>query len=122
MTARCSSRSSSSSRERKRCSNAFCCAFVQTNFGCRCRQRGTPHFDDFAPLGLVGKMPTMTRVEALSVLEISEGATDAEIKTAWKKAALKHHPDKNGATSSMKARSGTWYQSAPSRVESCRRK
>lgn len=41
-------------------------------------------------------MPTITRAEAFSILQVSEGADEAQLKTAWKKLALIHHPDKNG--------------------------
>ena len=37
------------------------------------------------------------RANALGVLGLAEGASDAEIKTAYKREALLHHPDKNGA-------------------------
>lgn len=42
------------------------------------------------------EMPTLTRAEALKVLEVSEGADVTTVRTAWKKQALIHHPDKNG--------------------------
>ena len=39
----------------------------------------------------------LSRKEAWEVLELEEGASEAEIKTQWKRLALANHPDKNGA-------------------------
>lgn len=57
------------------------------------KKSATPEHD---PILASGKMPTMTRAEAFTLLQVSEGAGEAELKTAWKKLALIHHPDKNG--------------------------
>ena len=44
------------------------------------------------------------RAEALAVLGLVEGASESEIKTAYKREALRHHPDKNGARLPRSAR------------------
>jgi hypothetical protein len=36
------------------------------------------------------------RVDYYAILEVSQGADEADIKKAYRKAALKHHPDKVG--------------------------
>ena len=38
----------------------------------------------------------MTREEARRLLGVSPGFSEADLKTAWKKAAMEHHPDRGG--------------------------
>lgn len=40
-------------------------------------------------------MPTMTNAEAYEVLGLTKSATETEVKSAYKKLALRTHPDKN---------------------------
>lgn len=40
----------------------------------------------------------MRRVQALEILGVGEGASDAEIKRAYRRAAMKAHPDAKGGT------------------------
>ena len=41
--------------------------------------------------------------DAQAILGVAPGATQAEIKAAWKRAAVKHHPDMGGCTILMQA-------------------
>lgn len=41
------------------------------------------------------------RMDPWSVLGLTRGATEYEVKKAWKKAALRHHPDRGGSVRSF---------------------
>jgi DnaJ-domain-containing protein 1 len=50
------------------------------------------------------KRPATQEEEALAVLELSLGATDAQIKAKYKVLAKRHHPDANGGDKSAEDR------------------
>lgn len=47
------------------------------------------------------------RADALGVLGLADGAGEDEIRKAYKKQALLHHPDKNGARAAAVAARGS---------------
>ncbi len=46
--------------------------------------------------GATSRQPSMTRSEALDVLGLEDGATDAQITAAYRSMMAKYHPDKGG--------------------------
>jgi len=47
--------------------------------------------------------PCPKRQQALDLLELDSGATDKEVKRAWRRLAMKHHPDRGGDEEQIKA-------------------
>jgi len=45
-----------------------------------------------------GGKAAQKRADALTVLGLQEGVSEEEIRKSYKKLALLHHPDKNGAS------------------------
>jgi hypothetical protein len=50
---------------------------------------GPPHYS--------GEKSGMTRAEALDVLGLQEGATDEQIRDAYRRAMMQYHPDRGGS-------------------------
>ena len=51
----------------------------------------------------IADMPSLTLAEAYDVLELPHDASQDDAKRAYKKLALRHHPDKGGSTALERA-------------------